>query len=77
MKLISTLISAAAATTFNGHLFSLAVNETAFVPANFALSFDITPFEIIFNTASIIRFSKDRTNLGAGGRIPGMSWTNI
>ena len=57
---------------FNGRLTRLAVYEIAtIVPANFALSFDIKPHGTVPDLASIIHYTKDKTNMGAGGRIPG------
>ena len=71
MKSLSAL-TVTAASVFNGRLSKFAVYEKTTVPANFALSFKITPFEISSEWSSIIHYSKDKTNMGAGGRMPGM-----
>ncbi len=64
------------ASNFNGPLSKLAVNETTTVPANFALSFDIKPFGTVSGLANIIHYTKDKTNAGGGGRIPGTDFEN-
>jgi len=71
MKSISAL-TVTAASVFNGRLSKFAVYERTSVPANFALSFNITPSEISSEWTSIIHYSKDKTNMGPGGRMPGM-----
>jgi hypothetical protein len=66
----------ATASNFKGPLSQLAVNERTIVPANFALSFDIKPFGVVSNWASIIHYTQDNSNIGPKGRIPGMSFKN-
>ena len=43
-----------------------------YVPANFSLSFNITPFATVSELSSIIRYCKDNTDIEAGGRMPGI-----
>ena len=77
MKSISSLsFKERAASDFNGLLSQLAVYEKTTVPANYSLSFDITPTDYVSRSASIIRYSQDKTDNGKGGRIPGMYLTN-
>ena len=75
MKSITALT--APASKFNGLLSQLAVNEKTTVPANFALSFDIKPFGISSDWTNIIHYSKDKTDGGAGGRMPGIVFSVI
>jgi len=42
------------------------------VPANFSLSFDIKPSKTSTELTSIIRYCKGSTDIGAGGRMPGI-----
>ena len=42
------------------------------VPANFSLSFDIKPSRTVSGLSSIIRYCKDNTDIGSGGRMPGI-----
>ena len=74
MKSITALT--APASNFNGPLSQLAVNESTIVPANFALSFDIKPLGTVSGWGSIIHYSKDKTDIGPGGRIPGTAFEN-
>ena len=41
------------------------------IPENYSISFDITPTGIVSSWANILRYTKDNTNAGPGGRIPG------
>jgi hypothetical protein len=75
MKSITALTPTAS--NFNGLLSQLAVNEPTIVPANFALSFDIKPLQASSHWTNIIHYSKDKTNVGPEGRIPGMYLANI
>ena len=65
------------ASKFNVPLSQLAINEKTTVPANFALSFDIKPFGISSESTSIIHYSRDNTDGGAGGRMPGIVFSII
>ena len=73
MKSITGL-SEVAGRDFSGSLWKYAVRERTTVPANFALSFDIKPFKISPEWTSIIHYTKDKTNAGPGGRIPGTAF---
>ena len=75
MKSISSL-SVSTAGVFNGRLTKLAVYETTTVPANFNLTFKIIPTGSFGLLANIIHYSKDNTNMGAEGQIPGMPLPN-
>ncbi len=75
MKSISSL-SVSTAGVFNGLLTKLAVYETTTVPANFNLTFKIKPIRSFGLLANIIHYSKDNTNIGPEGQIPGMSLPN-
>jgi hypothetical protein len=69
-------LSVSTAKVFNGLLTKLAVYETTTVPANFNLTFKIKPIRAFGSLANIIHYSKDKTNAGPEGQIPGMSLPN-
>ena len=62
---------------FNGHLSKFAIYERTIVPANYSLKFDIIPFGTVTRLASILHYSKDKTNMGAGGRLPGIAFEKM
>ena len=66
--LTSTPVSAVNGPLSNGIAF-----EKTTVPANFALSFDITPTGTVAGWSSIIHYSGDTSDVGKLGRIPGMN----
>ena len=68
MESLSTLSFKSPVKSGKGSKKSVNVN----VPANFSLSFDITPFRTVSELSSIIRYCKDNTDIGAGGRMPGI-----
>ena len=75
MKSITALT--ATASNFNGPLSQLAVNEPTIVPDNFSLSFDIKPLGVSPHRSNIIHYSKDKTNAGPEGRVPGIVFSFI
>ena len=55
----------------NGALKKGVVIEKTTVPADYALSFDVTPLRVIQHWGSIIHYSGDNSNAGPKGRMPG------
>jgi hypothetical protein len=45
--------------------------EKTIVPADYALSFDVTPLRVDGHSSSIIHYSGDNSNIGPKGRMPG------
>ena len=58
---------------FNGRISKGALIEKTFVPADYALTFDIIPTAIASanNESSIIHYTQDNSNIGPKGRMPG------
>ena len=45
--------------------------EKVSVPQNYSLSFDVYPTGIIPQYGNLLHYTKDNTNAGPGGRVPG------
>ena len=57
---------------FSGPISKGSLIGKAVVPADYAISFDITPTGLVSDLSSILHYTQDYSNIGLQGRIPGM-----